>query len=186
MLLYKQPQNNNNPDTTPEPQFLLGMVPQRNGWTVFKGLPDASDQGPVQTALREFQEETGCHRGKDFLHPFQPLATLHGRVGKKRLEIYLHEGADFDEDTSFCLERVVTIDSGYMQGKPEIVRVKWLTLHEALQGSEGAKIYKSQENILQEAHTILMRKFQEQHETQTAKDIETNDEIANDGESETN
>lgn len=141
-------------------KFLLGLIPQRNWWTVFKGLPNDKDEElPVETAIREFEEETGS---TGLLDPqtFQPFATLHGRVGnKKRLEIFLHDGSFFDETKHFCLERVVKIDSGYMEGKPEIVAVRWCTLNEALTGVDGAKIYKSQRGILLEAHNILVRQF---------------------------
>jgi 8-oxo-dGTP pyrophosphatase MutT (NUDIX family) len=139
-------------------RFLLGLIPQRNWWTVFKGLPDGKES-PYETAVREFEEETGT---LGLLQNFQPLATLHGRAGKKRLEIFLHEGSFFDPKKHFCSDRVVTIDDGYMQGKPEIVDVRWMTMDEALSGVDGAKIYKSQQNILEEAHAILMKNLADQ------------------------
>jgi hypothetical protein len=140
-------------------QFLLGLIPQRTNWTVFKGVPNDGDgdnrESPEETALREFEEETGT-KGLLTCQNFRPEATLHGRAGKKHLEIFLHEGSFFQE-SDFFLERVVKIDSSYMKGKPEIVAVRWLDLHQALDGVQGAVVYKSQENILREAHDILLR-----------------------------
>ena len=43
-----------------------------------------------------------------------------------------------------------------MKGRPEIIAVRWLSLQEAMDGADGAKIYKSQESIIQEANAILV------------------------------
>ena len=157
ILLYKRA-DDDQPDGI---RFLLGMIPQRDAWTVFKGMPsqkdDGSDESPTETALREFEEETGC-QGLLTLPEFHPEATLHGRTSKKHLEIYLHEGSFFDEHESFCAERVIKIEDGYMKGRPEIIAVRWLSLQQAMEGADGAKIYKSQESILQEAYAILIAK----------------------------
>jgi len=166
----------------PHIQFLLGLIPQRTNWTVFKGVPDDAkgDETPYETALREFNEETGAPPGLLTLETFRPEATLHGRAGRKHLEIYLHEGSFFRRKDHFCPERVVKIDNnddgggGYMQGMPEIVDVQWMTLKEALvdgkssiKGGGGATIYKSQENILKEAHEILCRSLARTTTTKT-------------------
>jgi hypothetical protein len=148
-------------------QFLLGLIPQRTNWTVFKGVPDEDGdkkESPEETALREFEEETGT---KDLLtsRHFRPEATLHGRAGKKHLEIFLHEGSFFQE-SDFCLERVVKIDSSYMKGKPEIVAVRWMDLRQALEGVQGAAVYKSQEDILREAHNIVLRQESKEEKQQ--------------------
>ena len=43
-----------------------------------------------------------------------------------------------------------------MKGQPEIVKIRWLTFEEALDGiNGGAKIYKSQQGILKQAHEFL-------------------------------
>ena len=154
--------DNNNEEKTNKKkkiQFLLGMIPQRNWWTVFKGLPDNNDEKeeeetPYETALREFEEETGT---KGLLSKIEPEHTLTGSVNKyKKLEIYLQDGSNFDE-SKFDLSKVVKIDSGYMKGQPEIIKIQWLTLDEALiTGMDGgAKIYKSQQHILKQAHDFL-------------------------------
>lgn len=155
ILLYKKIVKDKAPNSF---QFLLGLIPQRNWYTVFKGLPDDDEIFPEQTAIREFEEETGS---SDLLKidKFAPEATLYGRAGKKQLEIFLHEGSFFDPAQHFCLERVVKIDSVYMKGRPEIVGVRWLTLEEALAGVDGARIYKSQESILKEAQALLTKKY---------------------------
>lgn len=147
--------------------FLLGLVPQRNWWTIFKGLSNEGESS-VETAIREFEEETGSLR---LLTPreFSPKATLYGQVGKKkRLEIFLHEGSFFEVPESFCLEKVVAIDKGYMKGQPEIVDVQWCTLKEALSGmgEKNAKIYKSQKDILKEAYDILSKELQREQPEQ--------------------
>lgn len=133
--------------------YLLGMIPQRNWWTVFKGMPNNDDESPHETALREFREETGTD--ENVLQAISPEATLYGKTGKKDLVIYLQEGSEVSSE-SFNLERVVKIDQGYMKGKPEIVAIRWLTMREALDGVDGAKIYKSQESILRDAQDFVI------------------------------
>ena len=44
-------------------QYLLGLIPQRNFWTVFKGMSEEADsngrsESPFETAIREFEEES--------------------------------------------------------------------------------------------------------------------------------
>jgi 8-oxo-dGTP pyrophosphatase MutT (NUDIX family) len=172
--------NGNNTTTTatttsfPQFHFLLGLIPQRTWYTVFKGIPNNNESTPAQTAIREFEEETGTQgQGLLSIDTFVPETTLHGKVGnKKKLEIFLYEGSWFLPTQHFCLERVVPIDTGYMKGRPEIVSVRWMTLDEALSGitadnntstkgttTTKARIYKSQESILQDAHTYLVQKY---------------------------
>lgn len=144
VLLYKRDGD--------EIRYLLGLIPQRNFWTVFKGMPNEGET-PEQTVLREFEEETGTSK---LLKSIDAQITLKGTTGKKNLVIYLQEGSHVSEDC-FNLEKVVTIDSGYMKGKPEIVAIRWLTLLEALHGIDGARIYNSQQDILQEAHDFITK-----------------------------
>lgn len=136
-------------------RYLLGLIPQRNWWTVFKGLPknDASE-APTETALREFAEETGT---QNVLTQLQAEHTLKGRAGKKDLVIFLQNGSNVPEDC-FNVNRVVKIDQGFMKGKPEIVKIKWLTFEEAMGGFDGARLYTSQQGILRQAQEYLLLK----------------------------
>jgi len=146
---------------TPSFQYLLGLVPQRNFWTVFKGMPDDStDSGNlVKTALREFEEETGT---SNVLKSIDPETTLRGATTKKDLVIFLQEGSHVTEDC-FDIEKVVKIDQGYMKGQPEIISIRWLTLSEAVNGTtDGAKLYPSQKGILEQAESFLQNKEEEQ------------------------
>lgn len=140
-------------------RFLLGLVPQRNWWTVFKGLPEPNET-PPKTALREFIEETGIVDAASSLGSVlsSPEMELHTRVGSsKTLSIFLIEGSAIRE-SSFDVEKVVTIDQGCMKGHPEIVKIRWLTLQEALDGADKAKIYSSQREMIQQAQMFLLSK----------------------------
>lgn len=175
----QQPQKEEEKDDD-EIRFLLGLIPQRNWWTVFKGLPHTNDQtgvvteSPHETALREFQEETSIALKTTTTRPFNPELTLHGHVGsgknKKKLVIYLlpddEEGNNTISSSQFDVSKVVKIDSGYMKGKPEIVAIRWLSYREAMNGitvtTDGtgnkqhhAKIYTSQRGILENAYKYL-------------------------------
>jgi 8-oxo-dGTP pyrophosphatase MutT (NUDIX family) len=146
LLLYKRDGD--------EIRYLVGLIPQRNFWTIFKGMPNVGES-PEQTALREFEEETGS---TNVLNIITPETVLKGTTGKKDLVIFLQEGSHVSQDC-FNLENVVTIDQGYMKGKPEIVAIRWLTLSEALNGIDGARIYNSQQGILQEAQDFIISKY---------------------------
>jgi 8-oxo-dGTP pyrophosphatase MutT (NUDIX family) len=149
ILLYKQDSDSN--------RFLLGLIPQRNWWTVFKGLPEG-DETPHETAIREFHEETGISNAFPGL---SPETTLHATVGSgktaKDLHVYLVKGSHIKQ-SSFNANKVVKIDQGYMKGAPEIVEIRWMTLEEALDGNGGAKIYTSQQQLLRDAHKFLCDK----------------------------
>jgi 8-oxo-dGTP pyrophosphatase MutT (NUDIX family) len=162
LLLYQQ-----HDDDASSIRFLLGLIPQRNWWTVFKGLPEGPDESPHETAMREFREETGVSDQVASLLfggpstnacAFEPETTLHAKVGSsKDLCIFLVNGSRIQE-ADFNMDRVAKIDQGYMQGRPEIVAMRWLSLEQALQGVEGAKIYKSQVQLLQQANQFLLDK----------------------------
>ena len=114
------------------------------------------NETPYETALREFQEETGSSA----LTELSPIATLSGSTGTKQLAIYLQEASK--DDIVFDVDRVVKIDSGYMAGRPEIIAIRWCSLQEALNGVDGAKIYNSQETILTQAYNIIMKRQTEE------------------------
>jgi 8-oxo-dGTP pyrophosphatase MutT (NUDIX family) len=139
-------------------RFLLGKIPQGNFWTVFKGMPEVNET-PYETALREFQEETGSSALKEL----SPIATLTGKTSQKTLEIFLQEWTQPPENIVFDIDQVVKIDSGYMAGRPEIIDIKWLSLDQAMNGVHGAKIYKSQETILSQAYEVIVH-LQDQEE----------------------
>ena len=151
VLLYKRSSNEGG-SSSKAVRYLLGMIPQRNFWTVFKGMPESSaNESLEETALREFEEETGT---KGIVKAIRPETTLRGSTAKKDLVVFLQEGSAVSED-DFDLEQVVKIDQGYMEGQPEIVTIRWLTLEEATSGTDGAKIYPSQKGILEQAQTFL-------------------------------
>ena len=110
-------------------KYLLGLVPQRNFWTVFKGMPSDDGETLEETALREFQEETGTENVLG--DKLKPETTLRGKTAKKDLVIFLQKGSHVQE-SMFDIDKVVKIDQGYMKGKPEIVAIRWLTKSQAL------------------------------------------------------
>lgn len=116
------------------------------------------NEAPHETALREFQEETGSSA----LTKLSPIATLTGSTGKKTLEIYLHEWTSSPDDIVFDVDQVVKIDTGYMAGRPEIIAIQWITLEQAMNGKDGAKIYNSQESILSQAYKVIMQQQQQE------------------------
>lgn len=199
VLLYRRLQQEGiqNKSNTSKIEYLLGLIPQRNFWTVFKGLPEAGET-PHETALREFAEETGTMQNSQnrdnttstaaaALTELSPVATLHGQVGKKKkkLVIFLQSAPQGFFDTSFFdISKVVTIDSGYMEGKPEIVAIQWLSFEEALNGTNDEKrpkIYPSQIPLLEQAENILRRQQEEQTEPSSVADgVEADDELCGD------
>ena len=165
VLLYRRIDN---PDTTNghKIEYLLGLIPQRNWWTVFKGLPEEQET-PHQTALREFAEETGTLEDR-VLKSLHPDTTLYGTVGnKKQLVIFLQDGSHI-QTSCFNVDNVVKIDGGYMKGRPEIVEIQWMTFEEAMDGN--VKIYKSQQSILQDAQKFLEQNMKMEGEEDESKD----------------
>ena len=69
-------------------EFLLGMIPQRNFWTVFKGMPN-DNESPLETAAREFQEETSVNLPDNWTAE----TILWGKTSKKYLHISLVDGS---------------------------------------------------------------------------------------------
>lgn len=148
VLLYRQ----RNQQHHAEWEYLLGKIPQGNFWTAFKGLSEPGET-PHETAIREFAEETGT---SDVLTSLQPVSTLHGKAGKKQIVLFLQDGSHISPDC-FDIEKVVKIDQGYLEGRPEIIAIQWMTRQQALEGNDGARIYPSQEEMLQQAETYLTR-----------------------------
>ena len=180
ILLYRLPESNDNKNKdgdsdakklmnlfrSNEIRYLVGLTPQGNAWTVFKGLPEAKERSQ-ETAAREFEEETSLKfpydKGDWKTWPIQ--AELYGVTStKKLLHIYLIPAPDDLEISKFDKDKVVKIDSGRFAGVPEIVEIKFMTKKQAIAGMVGrgktkaAKIYKSQISILERADAILNNK----------------------------
>ena len=164
ILMYKRDHEDNSF------KYLLGLIPQRNAWTVFKGMPDAGET-PEQTAIREFIEETSL----PFPYPEEEfenilVTKLYGKTSKKLLEIYLVEAPANVDISIFDVDKVVKIDGEYMKGQPEIVDIQFLTKDQAIHGtnvttSKGHKhvnIYKSQKGIIEHAEVFLRGRQQRQ------------------------
>ena len=114
-------------------EFLLGMPPQGNYWTVFKGAKNEGESGH-EAAKREFREETG------FIIPpemrFDDSKILTGVVGKgkrqKELKIWLVEMPDL-QIVDFNTANVLPIDAGDYAGQPEIVKLEWVVAETAVE-----------------------------------------------------
>eukprot|EP00536_Pseudo-nitzschia_multiseries_P001125 jgi/Psemu1/282803/fgenesh1_pg.14_\ len=154
-------------------EYLLGLIPQGNSWTVFKGLPETNER-PEDTAVREFEEESSLPFPYPYPNPREDwgksdscccpvTAVLHGVTStKKLLEIFLIPAPPGLDVSQFDVDKVVKIDgSGRFSGLPEIVEIRFLTKTRAVEGIRGkgkhkiAKIYKSQVSILERADRIL-------------------------------
>uniref|UniRef100_A0A448ZKH9 Nudix hydrolase domain-containing protein n=1 Tax=Pseudo-nitzschia multistriata TaxID=183589 RepID=A0A448ZKH9_9STRA len=145
-------------------EYLLGLIPQGNAWTVFKGLPEPNET-PEETAVREFEEETSLRFPYPFPNTGKNVFTtkLYGVTStKKLLQIYLVPSPPELDTSRFDVDKVVTIDgSGRFSGLPEIIEIRFLTKDKAIEGVRGkgnhriAKIYKSQISILERADSIL-------------------------------
>jgi len=149
-------------------QYLLGLIPQGNSWTVFKGLPENNER-PEETAMREFQEESSLdfpYKTQDNWESCPVKAELYGVTStKKLLQIFLIPAPPELDISKFNVDNVVKIDgNGRFSGVPEIIEIKFLTKKQAIEGIRGqgknkvAKIYKSQISILERADTILNNK----------------------------
>ncbi len=95
-------------------------------WTLPKGEAGA-DEDALATALREFEEETGCRPAG----PFIELGEVRQKSGK-RVQAWAFEG-DFDPAALRCnlFELEWPPRSGRRQQFPEIDRVEWFTLDAA-------------------------------------------------------
>jgi hypothetical protein len=144
-------------------QYLLGLIPQGNSWTVFKGLPE-NDERPEETAIREFEEESSLEfpYNREDWKSCPVRSELYGVTStKKLLHIFLIPAPPQLAISNFNVDNVVKIDAGRFSGVPEIIEIKYLTKRQAIEGMVGrgktkaAKIYKSQVSILERADSIL-------------------------------
>jgi len=116
-------------------------------WTIPKGLADA-DEDLLETARREFTEETGfvAHG------PFVPLGAVKLKSGKT-VHGFACEG-DFDPDriVGNAFEIEWPPKSGRRKSFPEIDRVQWFTLPQA-----RGKIIAYQRPFLDQLETLLAK-----------------------------
>ena len=101
-------------------EYLLGLIPQGNSWTVFKGLPEGNNEQPEETAIREFEEESSLtfpyNNNNNNYNWDKKYEILYGVTStKKLLQIYLIP-APLDIDISkFDISNVVKIDKGIIK-----------------------------------------------------------------------
>ena len=101
-------------------EYLLGLIPQGNSWTVFKGLPEGNNEQPEETAIREFEEESSLtfpyNNDNSNYNWDKKYEILYGVTStKKLLQIYLIP-APLDIDISkFDISNVVKIDKGIIK-----------------------------------------------------------------------
>jgi predicted NUDIX family NTP pyrophosphohydrolase len=123
--------------------FFLGQAPQKY-WTCFKGLVEEGES-EHEAAKREFEEESSF----SFSGTLSDEFMITGKAGKKDLKIWIVE-MPMLQASGFDVGSIKVIDSGYLQGTPEIINVGWFHNEEAT-----AKVAKSQRNIIQKATSIL-------------------------------
>ena len=114
-------------------------------WSIPKGLIDEGEE-PLAAALREFEEEVGQTVGGDF----QPLAPLKQRSGKVIHAWTVEADLDPDSFRSNRFEMEWPPRSGRTQAFPEIDRVGWFGVEEAL-----LKILPGQAGFVREARAKL-------------------------------
>jgi predicted NUDIX family NTP pyrophosphohydrolase len=98
----------------------------KGAWTIPKG-EFAPDEDPLETAKREFREETGQAIDGDFA----PLPEIRQAGGKIVLAWAIEADIDADAIESNSFEMEWPPRSGGKQSFPEIDRAAWLPLGEA-------------------------------------------------------
>lgn len=107
-------------------------------WSIPKGLQE-ENEAILDTAKREFQEETGCKIEADLLE----LGTIK-QPSKKQITIFAIEmEIDVDKVKSNLFEMEWPPKSGNIQKFPENDRAQWFTIEEAKK-----KIFKGQKGFL--------------------------------------
>ena len=120
-----------------------------SAWSIPKGLQE-TDETILDTAKREFEEETGYEIQKDLLG----LGTIK-QPSKKLITIFAVEmEIDVDKVKSNFFEMEWPPRSGNIQKFPENDRAQWFTIEEAKK-----KIFKGQKGFLDKLVEIL--KYQE-------------------------
>lgn len=104
-------------------------------WTLPKGEYAPPEQ-PLEAALREFHEETGLQAQP----PFVPLGEVVQKSGK-HIQAWAFRG-EFDPAQLRCntFEIEWPPKSGRLQRYPEVDRVEWFTLEDALRKMNPAQV----------------------------------------------
>lgn len=126
-------------------------------WSIPKGL-QAENETILDTAKREFQEETGCKVETDLLE----LGTIK-QPSKKYITIFAVEmEIDVNKVKSNLFEMEWPPKSGNIQKFPENDRAQWFTLEEAKR-----KIFKGQRDFLDKlAESLNYQEVKEAEYTQ--------------------
>lgn len=115
-------------------------------WSIPKGEPDA-DEDPLDTALRELQEETGIPVKKSTCTPLTPVKQKAGKL----IQAWAMKGnLDPDQINSNTFDIEWPPKSGKTQSFPEIDRAGWFTVEEARE-----KINPAQAALLDELVNII-------------------------------
>jgi predicted NUDIX family NTP pyrophosphohydrolase len=96
-------------------------------WTIPKGEPDA-DEDPLETALRELQEETGIAVRKSTCIPLAPVKQ---KAGKLILAWAMKGNLDASTINSNTFEMEWPPKSGRKQVFPEVDQAAWFSFTEA-------------------------------------------------------
>lgn len=124
-------------------------------WSIPKGLQE-TNESILDTAKREFEEETGCKIQTDLLE----LGTIK-QPSKKLITIFAVEmGIDVNMVKSNLFEMEWPPKSGNIQKFPENDKAQWFTIEEARK-----KIFKGQKGFLDRLVDIL--NYQENKEEYT-------------------
>lgn len=118
---------------------------KKDEWSIPKGLQE-SNETILNTAKREFEEETGCKIQKNLLE----LGTIK-QPSKKLITIFAVEMAiDVNKVKSNLFEMEWPPKSGIVQKFPENDKAEWFTIEEAKK-----KIFKGQKGFLDKLVEIL-------------------------------
>lgn len=106
-------------------------------WTIPKGLPEEGEALLLETAIREFKEETGIIPQP----PFIPLGEIKQKGGKW-VHAWAFEGSWQEEEGIRCNTFKVEwpYKSGNWQEYPEIDRACWFSYQEACRKINAAQI----------------------------------------------
>jgi predicted NUDIX family NTP pyrophosphohydrolase len=115
-------------------------------WSIPKGEPDA-DEDPLDTALRELQEETGIAVKKSTCTPLTPVKQ---KAGKLILAWAMKGNLNPSDINSNTFEMEWPPKSGRQQSFPEVDRAAWFSLPEAQE-----KINPAQAALIDELAEII-------------------------------